>query len=390
MAALVAFLRRVGNDQHNARPQRRLPRPRVFKDRLNPLDMRPADEELYERYRFRRPTIIFLCGLIEDIVIHPTRRSLALPPMVQLLVFLRFVATGAFHQLIGDSIHLSKSTAGRCIRRVASALVILANRYIIFPTDQNATNTKRKFHNIAGKTPELPSYRAPPLWTPKVVRRRKVDRRSDWSLTENLCDGILIGICMEVYGKTFGGVCPADVLNRKGYHSLNVMMSCDTNFVITNCVAKRPGSCHDSRVFRESTLCRQFENGQHDGLLLGDSGYPCKTYLMTPYNNTNDVRHKERFNSALCRTRVVIEQTYGILKRRFPCLAVGLRTKPDRACQYVVACVVLHNIGILRQDIVTISADDLLIAGPDVQEIDHANNNGFTYRDIIARQCFNQ
>ncbi|XP_056002927.1 uncharacterized protein LOC130049423 [Ostrea edulis] len=44
--------------------------------------------------------------------------------------------------------------------------------------------------NGAGKTPELPSYRAPPLWTPKVVRRRKVDRRSDWSLTENLCDGI--------------------------------------------------------------------------------------------------------------------------------------------------------------------------------------------------------
>ncbi|XP_056015330.1 putative nuclease HARBI1 [Ostrea edulis] len=353
MAALVAFLRRVGNDQRDARPLRRLPRPRVFRDRLNPFDMRTY-EELYERYRFRRPTIIFLCGIIEDIVIHPTRRSLALPPMVQLLVFLRFVATGAFHQLIGDSIHLSKLTAGRCIRRVASALVSLANRYIIFPTDQNATNTKRKFHNIAG--------------FPGVL---------------GCVDGTFIRIQTPVESEP-------DYVNRKGYHSLNVMMSCDTNFVITNCVAKWPGSCHDSRVFRESTLCRQFENGQHDGLLLGDSGYPCKTYLMTPYNNTNDVRHKERFNSALCRTRVVIEQTYGILKRRFPCLAVGLLTKPDRACQYVVACVVLHNIGILRQDIVTISADDLLIAGPDVQEIDHANNNGFTYRDIIARQCFNQ
>ena len=111
-------------------------------------------------------------------------------------------------------------------------------------------------------------------------------------------------------------------------------------------------------------------------------------YLMTPYNNTNDVRYKERYNAALCRTRVLTEQTYGILKRRFPCLSVGLRTNPDRACQYVIACVVLHNIGIQRQDIVTLSLDDLTIAGPDVQEINHANNNGFGYRDVIARQCF--
>lgn len=155
------------------------------------------------------------------------------------------------------------------------------------------------------------------------------------------------------------------------------------------CVAKWPGSCHDSRVFRESTLCHQFENGQHDGLLLGDSGYPCRTYLMTPFNTTNDMRYRERYNTALCRTRVLIEQTYGILKRRFPCLAVGLRTDPGRACQYVVACVVLHNVGILRQDIVTLSLDDLTIAGPDIQEIgDPANNNGFGYREFIARQCF--
>ena len=68
----------------------------------------------------------------------------------------------------------------------------------------------------------------------------------------------------------------------------------------------------------------------------------------------------------------------------FPCLSVGLRTNPDRACQYVIACVVLHNIGIQRQDIVTLSLDDLTIAGPDVQEINHANKNGFGYRDVIA------
>uniref|UniRef100_A0A8W8NLK2 Rab-GAP TBC domain-containing protein n=1 Tax=Magallana gigas TaxID=29159 RepID=A0A8W8NLK2_MAGGI len=77
------------------------------------------------------------------------------------------------------------------------------------------------------------------------------------------------------------------------------------------------------------------------------------------------------------------------VKRKFHAIAVGLRTDPGRACQYVVACVVLHNVGILRQDIVTLSLDDLTIAGPDIQEIgDPANNNGFGYREFIARQCF--
>ncbi|XP_062602285.1 putative nuclease HARBI1 [Saccostrea cucullata] len=350
MAALVGFLRRTN---HENRQRRRLPRPRVFRDRLDPLGMH-TEEELFERYRFRRPTIIFIHNLVNGIVEHHTKRSLALPGILQLLIFLRFVATGAFHQVVGDTVHVSKSTAGRCIRRVASALLSIAAAFISFPTGQDATNVKRKFHAIAG--------------FPGVL---------------GCVDGTFIRIQTPTENEP-------DYINRKGYHSLNVMMTCDANFIITNCVAKWPGSCHDSRVFRESVLCQQFENGQHNGILLGDSGYPCRTYLMTPYNNTNDVRYRERYNSALCRTRVIIEQTFGILKRRFPCLSVTLRTNPDRACQYVVACVVLHNIGIMRQDIVSVDPADLTIAGPDVDNImiNQGNNNGFGFREIIARQCF--
>lgn len=53
------------------------------------------------------------------------------------------------------------------------------------------------------------------------------------------------------------------------------------------------------------------------------------------------------------------------------------------------ACMVLHCVGMLRQDIVTPSFDDLTIAGPDIQEIaDSANNNGFRYKEFIVGQCF--
>lgn len=97
-----------------------------------------------------------------------------------------------------------------------------------------------------------------------------------------------------------------------------------------------------------------FFTGHYQGFLLGDSGYPCKHYLLTPYINTRS-RAEEKYNSALCRTRVIIEQTFGILKRRFQCLHNELRTSPEQAIQYVLACVVLHNIGIERGDIIDIN-----------------------------------
>ena len=44
-----------------------------------------------------------------------------------------------------------------------------------------------------------------------------------------------------------------------------------------------PGSSHDSRVFKNSDLYEQFESGKYDGMLLGDSAYALRDYLMTPF-----------------------------------------------------------------------------------------------------------
>lgn len=53
-------------------------------------------------------------------------------------------------------------------------------------------------------------------------------------------------------------------------------------------------------------------------------------------------------------TRVKIEQTFGFLKKRSACLHSGLRTNPEKACDIILACAVLHNIGIDRNDILDI------------------------------------
>ena len=44
-------------------------------------------------------------------------------------------------------------------------------------------------------------------------------------------------------------------------------MCCDANFKFTSCNASWPGSVHDSRIFRTSALCLQFENGMYLSLV---------------------------------------------------------------------------------------------------------------------------
>ena len=88
----------------------------------------------------------------------------------------------------------------------------------------------------------------------------------------------------------------------------------------------------------------------HDGRLIGDSGYACRHFLMTPYRNPQLI-YRQRFNDSLTRTRVKIEQTFGVLKRRFSCLHGESRMSPARVCQQVTACAILHNVAVEHRDV---------------------------------------
>ncbi len=135
---------------------------------------------------------------------------------------------------------------------------------------------------------------------------------------------------------------PETYRNRKNYFSINVQAACDASLKFTNVVARWPGSTHDARIFDNSALCARFENGELDGILLGDGGYGCKPYLLTPLLTTADDKQR-RYNFSHVRSRNVIERCFGVLKQRFQCLLKGMLLKPRKSCEVVVACVVLHN-----------------------------------------------
>ena len=132
------------------RRERRLPRPLVFRDRTNPLeDMEP--EEVFEIYRFKPETIPFLVEILHADLARPTRRNSALTPLIQILVALRFLATGSFYILVGEPLGIAKSTAVRAVRHVCFLLARLAQKYISFPADLSSFTCKSRFFEIAGK-----------------------------------------------------------------------------------------------------------------------------------------------------------------------------------------------------------------------------------------------
>ena len=61
-------------------------------------------------------------------------------------------------------------------------------------------------------------------------------------------------------------------VNRKHFHSINVQIICDANMLLTNVVARWPGSTHDAFIWRNSSVGRRLEaRAVRDGWLINNA-----------------------------------------------------------------------------------------------------------------------
>ena len=91
-----------------------------------------------------------------------------------------------------------------------------------------------------------------------------------------------------------------------------------------------------------SNLCARLESGELQGILLGDSGYPLRRFLMTPYRNP-ETAAQANFNRIHVQERMHIERAFGELKQRFQALRNGIRLKLERVTTTIYAAFILHN-----------------------------------------------
>lgn len=122
-----------------------------------------------------------------------------------------------------------------------------------------------------------------------------------------------------------------------------------------------PGKVHDSRTFKLSFLKQDIEQICENGSfhLLGDSAYPIREFLMTPYKDYGNLTLSHiNFNEKLSATRVKIENTFGLLKCRFRQLMLLDFYTVYKMSRFIIACCVLHNMCIDSNDV--FESDDAL------------------------------
>ena len=68
-----------------------------------------------------------------------------------------------------------------------------------------------------------------------------------------------------------------------------------------------PGSSDDAFVLANSGLPARMQSLPEGGWLFGDSGYPLKTWILTPFSSPSN-QHELKFNEVHGRTRVVVER----------------------------------------------------------------------------------
>nr|XP_033465325.1 putative nuclease HARBI1 isoform X2 [Epinephelus lanceolatus] len=287
-------------------------RQQVYRLRTTYLNI--TEEECRRKLHLSRQAVTEICHLLSaDLETH-ANTPYTLPVAVKVTAALYFFASGSFQHPLSSIGGISQRAMSSAIHAVTSGLVRHASEFIQFPMTPDSQNrVKQEFWARFG--------------FPGVL-------------------GAIDCTHVQLRAPTQNAVI---YINRKGTHSINVQVICDAACKVIHVFANYPGSSHDSFILANSVIPAVFQGDPPlEGWLLGDNGYPLKTWLITPYIMPTTLRASS-FNQKHTKARSVIERTFGMLKMRFRCLDKSggtLQYSPQKVGAFFVACCVLHNLAI--------------------------------------------
>ncbi|GBG89788.1 hypothetical protein CBR_g49639 [Chara braunii] len=164
--------------------------------------------------------------------------------------------------------------------------------------------------------------------------------------------------CTHLYVDKPANAPAENFCDRHRQFSVVAQVVVDMDMRILDVFVGYPGSVHDSRVLRNSSLYRRAQVGvifdadplvlpggvSTRGYVLADNGYGALAWLVIPYPGQHVPPDETRFNDKYKAARSVVERAFGRLKGMWRLYLRTHKTNVDTLPQQFMAVCILHNI----------------------------------------------
>lgn len=246
------------------------------------------------------------------------------------IVCCRYLATGSSFKTLGYSFRVSDVTVGRIVKETCQAIWDnLHTLHMPFPKENDVKSIVESF------------------W-------------KKWKFPN--CVGCIDGKHVRIKKPRHSG---SMFRNYKQFFSIILQAVAGPNYKFLAIHVGAYGKESDGGVFSHSSLSKKLEEGalgvgRHCALpgtnimvpyvLLGDEGYPLKTYLMRPFPVSKLGPMQTVFNKCLSKTRQVVECAFGIMTSKWRLLQRSIEIENPDDVDIIVKCIcLLHNIVIDKE-----------------------------------------
>ena len=259
-----------------------------------------SDAQFKKTFRVSRQTFLYILSKIEGNLLQQTLTEEPISPAFRLAICLYRLSRGYYFYTIVEMVGRSRSTIGVVVSDVAEAIVDnLWEEHVSKHYPENEQQFKEKMLDMEER------WQFPCCWA-----------AIDGCHIPLKCPDGGLAACKEYH-------------NFKNFYSIVLMGIVDVQYRFIWGSYGFPGNSHDSIIFQSTQLWADITEGQGippigkdiDGvtvppLVLGDSAFPFRTWLMKPFTNAILTPEQRNLNYRLSRARMVTEGAYGQLKGR--------------------------------------------------------------------------
>ena len=278
-------------------------------------------------FRMTQPTFMKIVELVRPrLERRDTQLRKAIPIEKRVAIAIWRLSTGNSFRSVAKTFAVGKSTAVKITREFCTEMRRLAPLFIKFQSNRRETV--------------------------QAIEQFKLDYSCKIPQAVGAIDGTHINIVAPA------GEGKVDYFSHKQRYTLATQGVIGANLLFYDIATGFPGSCHDARNLRHSSIFRRAQNEeilvkpvdiiQHlqvRPLIIGYSAYPLLPWLITPFQfGPALTRPQKKFNKKLSGGRVRVERAFGILKACWRCLLKRLDNQIENVSTVIITCCTIHNI----------------------------------------------